>query len=206
MAVDEVASVVTEPTPTAVVEAAVEPELEERTPEVEEPKAEEPNVKGSRSGRSREPSAKGFTPVQPPDLYDGQLDLLIEPYTNVAKISKFYRDLSTVAGVRVLRTSGTWDKGTVITVELNEPLSPQALDQRLPSDVQTTPAKLEDDGWWKSAMGLRGKGPGAHSAIAIAFTPAAEDGEHAQAKGASDGETHDHDHDDDAHGHGEAGA
>ena len=122
----------------------------------------------------------------------------------MAKISKFYRDLGTVAGIRVMRTAGTWDKGTVITVELNEPMSPQALDQRLPSDVQATPAKMEDDGWWRSAISRRGKGSGAHSAVAIAFAPAAEEGEHAHADGQGGGESHDDDHDH-AHEHREAG-
>ena len=183
-----------EEAPPQVSEEAVAVE-EAAEPEVEEPKPEEPDVRGSRSGRSREPAARSFTPVPPPDLYEGELSLLIEPYTNVAKISKFYRDLGTVAGIRVLRTAGTWDKGTVITVELNEPLSPQALDQRLPSDVQATPAKMEDDGWWKSTIGRRGKGSSAQSAVAITFATPGEDHEHASAEGQDAGETHDHDHD-----------
>ena len=166
-AVDGAAPAVAE-APTAgaeVVEAAAEPEAEE--PQPKQPKA-------SRPARSKEPKVKGFTPVSAPEMYDGMLDLLIEPYTNVAKISKFYSGLGSVAGIRLLRTSGSWDKGTVITIELNEPMSPEALIQRLPPDVQATPARMEEDGWWRSAMGRRAKGPGAHDAVAIAFGPAPE--------------------------------
>ena len=130
-----------------------------------------------------------------PDLYEGELDLLIEPFTNVGKISKFYRDLGTVAGVRVLRTAGTWDKGTVITVSLDDPMSPASLDQRLPSDVRATPAKMGDDGWWKSAIGRRSKGRGSHSAVAIAFVSATEGDAKPPAADDDGGRMHDHDHD-----------
>ena len=87
--------------------------------------------------------------------------------------------------MRLLRTSGSWDKGTVITVELNEPMSPESLTGRMPPDVQATPAKMEEDGWWRAAMGRRAKGPGTHDAVAIAFVSAPEAGAH----------DHDHDHD-----------
>ena len=182
-AVDGAAAVVAE-APTAgaeVVEAAPEPE------------AEEPKAKASKPARSKETKVKGFTPVSAPEMYDGMVDLLIEPYTNVAKISKFYSELGSVAGMRLLRTSGSWDKGTVITVELNEPMSPQALIQRLPPDVQATPAKMEEDGWWRAAMGRRAKGPGARDAVAITFGPAPEADAHDHAGGDGD-ETHDHEH------------
>ena len=186
-AVDGAAAVVAE-APTAgaeVVEAAPEPEAEE-------PQPKQPKAKGSRPARSKEPKVKGFTPVSAPEMYDGMLDLLIEPYTNVAKISKFYSELGSAAGIRLLQTSGSWDKGTVITIELNEPMSPEALIQRLPPDVQATPARMEEDGWWRSAMGRRAKGPGAHDAVAITFGPAPEADAHDHA--ADDGgETHDHD-------------
>lgn len=173
---------------------AVEAEADQAAaePEVEEPESKQPKAKGSRPARSKEPKVKGFTPVSAPEMYDGMLDLLIEPYTNVAKISKFYSGLGSVAGIRLLRTSGSWDKGTVITIELNEPMSPEALIQRLPPDVQATPARMEEDGWWRSAMGRRAKGPGAHDAVAIAFGPAPEADAHDHAAD-DDGETHDHD-------------
>ena len=186
-------------TPVAVAEPSVaaseiaEPEAEE--PEAEKPQDEEPKLRGSRSGRSRETEKKVFTPVPAPDLYEGELDLLIEPFTNVGKISKFYRDLGTVAGVRVLRTAGTWDKGTVITVSLDDPMSPASLDQRLPSDVRATPAKMGDDGWWKSAIGRRSKGRGSHSAVAIAFVSATEGDAKPPAADDDGGRMHDHDHD-----------
>ena len=162
----------------AVDDAALAPGAAEET--AEDTEAEQQPAKpegrggrgsGSRSGRARDRVAKATMPVPPPDMYEGELDLLVEPYTNVAMISKFYRDLSTVAGIRVLRTAGTWDKGTVITVLLEEPMSPPSLDQRLPADVQVSPVKAEGEGWWKSAIGRRGKA-GAHNAIAIEFTPA----------------------------------
>ena len=173
-------------TPVAASEAAES--------EAEKPQDEEPKLRGSRSGRSRETEAKVFTPVPAPDLYEGELDLLIEPFTNVGKISKFYRDLGTVAGVRVLRTAGTWDKGTVITVSLDDPMSPASLDQRLPSDVRATPAKMGDDGWWKSAIGRRSKGRGSHSAVAIAFVSATEGDAKPPAADDDGGRMHDHDH------------
>ncbi|MCH7482169.1 MAG: hypothetical protein IIC31_04980 [Chloroflexi bacterium] len=195
VAVDATPVAVAEPPvaepPVAASEIA-EPEAEE--PEAEKPQDEEPKLRGSRSGRSRETEAKVFTPVPAPDLYEGELDLLIEPFTNVGKISKFYRDLGTVAGVRVLRTAGTWDKGTVITVSLDDPMSPASLDQRLPSDVRATPAKMGDDGWWKSAIGRRSKGRGSHSAVAIAFVSATEGDAKPPAADDDGGRMHDHDH------------
>ncbi len=183
-AVDEAASAVAE-APSgedAAVEAAPEPEIEA------------PKANRSRSTRSREPKTKGFTPVEAPNVYDGMVDLLIEPFTNVAKISKLYSELGSAAGIRVLRTSGSWDKGTVITVELNEPMSPEALSQRLPSDVQATPAKTEGDAWWNSAIGRRAKGAAAHDAVAIAFAAPADGDSQATAADDGDHEMHDHDH------------
>ena len=184
--VDEAAPAVAEPEP----EPEPEPEAEA---EVEEPQPEEPKAKTSKPSRSKETKTKGFTPVSAPEMYDGMVDLLIEPYTNVAKISKFYSVLGSVAGMRLLRTSGSWDKGTVITIELNAPMSPEALIQRLPPDVQATPAKMEEDGWWRAAMGRRAKGPGAHDAVAITFGPAPEADAHDHAGGDGD-EMHDHEH------------
>ena len=100
--------------------------------------------------------------------YVGELELLIEPYTNVAKISKLYRDLGAIAGVRVVRTSGAWDRGTVITVELSEPITLAALELHLP-DVEVSPATPGGESRWKSAVGLKRQGSGAQAAVAIAF-------------------------------------
>ena len=182
------------PEDTAAVDQAAPAEAEDgeaaAEPEVKEPHPEEPKAKRNRPARSREPKAKSFTPVSAPDMYDGMVDLLIEPYTNVAKISKFYSELGGIAGMRLLRTSGSWDKGTVITVELHQPMSPEALTESLPPNVQATPAKADEDGWWRSAMGRGAKGQDAHAAVAIAFGPAPEADAHAAGDG---GEKHDHD-------------
>ena len=174
--------------PAAVIEVSPEAGVRPEVPSAEEPEqpvetptarvaAEAPPV--SRTEAEQEPEQEpeqekpeSKTQAAPgpaaPGSYTGDLELLIEPYTNVAEISKLYRDLGAIDGIRVLRTSGAWDRGTVITVELSRPITLDFLGQRLP-DVEASPAPAGGESWWKAAVGRKRQGTSAHGAVAIAF-------------------------------------
>ena len=90
--------------PVEVVEEAVEPDASEEKSsqkEVESP------------------------PMQPMDsqaLYTGEIELVIAIPVELKMVSKLYNYLQTVPDVKILRTTGSWDRGTTINVVADKPI------------------------------------------------------------------------------------
>jgi hypothetical protein len=122
----------------------------------------------TKSQRQRDKAKVDTNSATAPEAYEGEVDLAIEPFANVALISKLYRQLRTVEGLKVLQTTGTWDKGTFITVELEQPLSLSHINGHL-SGVEAVSSKAEGGHRWKM-----GDGSSSRETIYISFDGSTE--------------------------------
>jgi len=55
-------------------------------------------------------------------LYTGEVELAISVPVDLKMVSKLYSYLQTIPDIKILHTSGTWDRGTTITVVLDKPM------------------------------------------------------------------------------------
>ncbi|MFC1906234.1 hypothetical protein ACFLV9_00090 [Chloroflexota bacterium] len=77
-------------------------------------------------------------------LYTGEIDLVIAMPVELKVVSKFYDYLQTIPDMKILRTTGSWDRGTTITVVADKPIP---LIDRISkiSDVEVTSELLQVD-------------------------------------------------------------
>lgn len=74
-----------------------------------------------------------------PRVYTGEVELVINPPINASRVTELYSHLQTLSELKVVRTSGSWDRGTVVTVSLERPLAlVEALSEL--SSLEVTPA------------------------------------------------------------------
>ena len=66
--------------------------------------------------------AMGTTSFQE-EILSGAVEIVIAPFTDVERLANLYRHLQTVSGIRVLQSTGSWEKGTVLTAALDRPLA-----------------------------------------------------------------------------------
>ena len=90
-------------------------------------------------------------------LYTGEIELDIPVPVELKMVSKLYNYLQTIPELKILRTRGSWDRGTTITVVLDKPMPLISLISKIP-DVEVTPELLQKDGLVKgrSSSLLRG--------------------------------------------------
>lgn len=112
--------------PTAELESkpvesqALEPPTEEAQTEAEETAAETPIQEKEVSAPEKEgPDADN---VPDPRLSSGETEIVITPPIRAARITEIYGHLQSMPDLKILRTSGSWDHGTVVTVTLNRPI------------------------------------------------------------------------------------
>ncbi|MFC1899363.1 hypothetical protein ACFLXP_03425 [Chloroflexota bacterium] len=55
-------------------------------------------------------------------IYDGEIELAIGIPVELKLVSKFYNHLQTLPDLKVLRTTGSWDRGTTIMISLDKPI------------------------------------------------------------------------------------
>ena len=137
--------------------------------EVPEEKAEEPvRLKGKASkGKAEEPvrlkeeaskeEAKKPLQLKPEDsqaLYVGEVDLAISVPVELKVVSKFYNYLQTISDIKILRTTGSWDRGTTITLVADKPVPLVSTISKVPG-VEVIAGVSQKDGSAKQASGLR---------------------------------------------------
>jgi len=61
-------------------------------------------------------------PRESQTLYVGEIELAIAIPVELRAVSKFYNYLQTIPDVKILRTTGSWDRGTTITVVADKPV------------------------------------------------------------------------------------
>jgi len=126
------------------VGATVEGLLEQRLPE-ERPEREE--------------TEPGLLEQDSQDLYTGEVELAIDVPVDLKMVSKLYNSLQTIPEVRILRTRGSANRGSTITVALGKPIPLiSVISSKLPG-VAITPEPPEKDSFVKGKpSSLLGKG------------------------------------------------
>ena len=91
-------------------------------------------------------------------LYAGEVELAIAMPVDLVTVSKLYNHLQTMPELRILRTTGSWDRGTSITVVLDKPIPLINIISKI-SGVEVTPELPSEDSLAKatssSSLGAR---------------------------------------------------
>jgi len=77
-------------------------------------------------------------------LYGGEVDLAIAVPVELVMVSKLYNHLQTVPELRILRTTGSWNRGTTITVVLDKPIPLLSIISKIPGVEVTAELPRED--------------------------------------------------------------
>ena len=88
-------------------------------------------------------------------LYTGEVELAISVPVDLKMVSKLYNYLQTTPEIKIVRTIGSWDQGTTITVVLDKPIPLiSVISSKIP-EVKATPERPEKDGFVKGKKGVR---------------------------------------------------
>lgn len=90
-------------------------------------------------------------------LYTGVVELTVAPPVDLAKMSELYNRLQATPELRILRTVGSWDRGTVITLLLEKPIPLIGMLSEIPS-VETRMQPSEKGGLLGGILGSSGEG------------------------------------------------
>ncbi len=151
----------------AVEEKTEEPaQLQEEAPASEpaEETTEEPSEQPAPEeipGRREETKSTRLKPADSQPLYVGEVELAIAIPVELNMVSKFYNYLQTIPDIKILRTTGSWDKGTTITVVADKPTPLISKISEVP-DVEVIAELPQKDSpeKGKSSSRLRGGGKG----------------------------------------------
>ncbi len=77
-------------------------------------------------------------------LYAGEIELAIAIPVKLNMVSKLYNHLQTIPEIKILRTTGSWDRGTTITVVLEKPIPLISLVSKIPGVEATSELPQKD--------------------------------------------------------------
>ena len=69
-----------------------------------------------------ETNSTQLEPIDSQTVYAGEVELAIAIPVELKTVSKFYNHLQTIPDIKILRTTGSWDRGTTITVVADKPI------------------------------------------------------------------------------------
>jgi hypothetical protein len=111
-------------------EEVTERTMEAETPQQEEPAPVEAVDEGKMSGKGdagrvaeKKEAEIMATKAERDSLYSGEVELTVEAPLEPTMISKLYNFLQTTPEIKFIRTTGSWNKGSIITIMLDKPLS-----------------------------------------------------------------------------------
>ena len=88
-------------------------------------------------------------------LYTGEVELAVAKPVDLKMVSKLYNYLQVTPEIKLVHTSGSWDRGTTITVTLDKPIPLiSVLSSKIP-EAKVTPERPEMDGFVKGKRGVR---------------------------------------------------
>ena len=127
---EEEAVTVKEEEPVQLQEEVVEQVAEETSPQEEDPAAVEPVAeKGEpeKAGKQEQKAPKKepeiiVTEEESQSLYTGEVELTIGVPVEPTMVSNFYNYLQTSPEIKFVRTTGSWNRGSTITVVLDKPI------------------------------------------------------------------------------------
>jgi len=132
--------------------------------EAVEEKTEEPSEQPAPEeipGRREETKSTRLKPADSQTRYVGEVELAIAIPVELKMVSKFYNYLQTIPDIKILRTTGSWDRGTTITVVADKPTRLISKISEAP-DVEVIAELPQKDSSekGKSSSRLRGGGKG----------------------------------------------
>ena len=139
-------------------EAAEETVPQEKEPAVVEPVAEEEEpekaAKKEEEAEKAEPEMVA-TKEESQSPYTGEVELIVEVPVEPTMVSKLYDYLQTTSEIKFVRTVGSWNKGSTITIVLDKsiPLL-SVLAAKLP-EANVVPERTERSGHAKDRRGVR---------------------------------------------------
>ena len=88
-------------------------------------------------------------------LYTGEVELAIAKPVDPKVASKLYNYLQTTPEIKLVHTSGSWNRGTTITVVLDKPIPlVSVISSKIP-EAEVTPERPEKDGFVAGRKGVR---------------------------------------------------
>ena len=141
--------------PTQLSEKATQPREEAAESEpvaaVEEPLGQRPPEK--REGR--EETKPSLPKPDRQSLYAGEVELAIGVPVVPNMMAKLYNYLQTTPEIKFVRTSGSWNRGSTITIVLDKPIPLiSVISSKIP-EAEVTPEQLGIDGFVKGRRGVR---------------------------------------------------
>jgi hypothetical protein len=120
-----------------------------------------------------EASSTQLRPGDSQTLYAGEIELAIAIPVELKMVSKLYNYLQTIPDIKILRTTGSWDRGTTITVVADKPTPLISLISEIP-DVEVIPELPQEDSSVKgrASLRLRGGGKGVKTRIELTLKEA----------------------------------
>ena len=119
---------------------------------VAEPLAPHPPEKKT----AREEVGAGLLKKDSHSLYTGEVELTVAKPVDPKMVSKLYNYLQTTSEIKFVRTSGSWERGTTVTVVLDKPIALMSvLSAKIP-EAEITPERPEKDGFVRGKKGVRG--------------------------------------------------
>jgi|GEM_PF-1659406 len=106
-----------------------------------------------------EANSTQLEPIDSQTLYTGEVELAIAIPVELRMVSKFYNHLQTIPDIKILRTTGSWDRGTTITVVADKPISLISEILKAPG-VKVIPELLQPDSSVKGVARLRQRAGG----------------------------------------------
>jgi hypothetical protein len=98
---------------------------------------------------------RGATKEESQSLYTGEVDLSIEVPVEPTMVAKLYSYLQTTPEIKFVRTTGSWNKGSTITVVLDKPIALiSELASRLP-EADVLPELPDVNGHVRDRRGMR---------------------------------------------------
>ncbi len=140
-------------------EEAAEQAAEEIAPQDEEPvtlelgaEEEEPEKAAPKEeDTEREKREMWVTQEESQSLYTGEVELIVAVPVEPTMVSKLYSYLQTTSEVKFVRTVGSWNKGSAITIALDKPIPLiSVLASKLP-EANVVPERTEGSGHVKGA-------------------------------------------------------
>jgi hypothetical protein len=160
---EEEAVTVKEEAPVQLQEEVVAPAAEETAPQEEEPAAVEPVAeKGEpeKAGKQEQKAPKKeseiiVTKEESQSLYTGEVELTIGVPVEPTMVANLYSYLQTSPEIKFVRTTGSWNRGSTITIVLDKPIPLiSVLAAKLPL-ANVVPERPVGSGHVKDRRGMR---------------------------------------------------
>ena len=146
--------------------------------EVELPSKEDADVEAMDAAKAVEAAPEpepDQAPVEPegPVVYDGEVDLQLAPMADMDQVVELHSFLQNIENLRIIRTAGSWDRGTTISVALDHPIALGDLLSTMPN-VDARPAGGNGNSTLRSRLSSFGGRSDEREKIAVTFTGTAD--------------------------------